>query len=153
METTIHVFVYGSLRKGCASDMKKKYPHIGYKGSLTIRGTLYELEGLPYPGVLLNNKEHIVSGEVYEIDETVLHYLDEYEGYNPHHREDSVYFRNEMTIFLNGVAEKCFLYEVNTNKCRLARIIESGDWKRFVEQNPLVTKRRANWPDNLKAAL
>ncbi|HKO43473.1 MAG TPA: gamma-glutamylcyclotransferase family protein [Pyrinomonadaceae bacterium] len=115
------VFVYGSLRRGNASEMSVRFPDATYVAEGKVRGRLYDLGA--YPGLLLDGSASMVKGEVYEVDDDTLHRLDEFEL-------NSDYSRKHVEVELGSERTECWIYvpgraaEVLTGY----EIIESGDW-------------------------
>jgi gamma-glutamylcyclotransferase (GGCT)/AIG2-like uncharacterized protein YtfP len=152
--TTMHthyLFVYGTLQRGCANDITQKHPGVRYLGEGTVGGSLYELEGLPYPGILLNGGGP-VAGEVYAVSEAVLNLLDAFEGFYPQQAGECFYFRKEADVLLNGALIRGFVYETNPQKFSLGGEIRPADWKAFIARNPSVTGRQETWPADLKGS-
>ncbi|MEI6949543.1 gamma-glutamylcyclotransferase [Paraflavisolibacter sp. H34] len=143
-----YLFVYGTLRKGCANDLCRKFPGALLLGEGTVQGSLFELEGLPYPGLLLDGAGP-VAGEVYAVDGETVHRLDEFEGFYPGRSADSYYFRREADVQLEGGTLRCFVYETNPRKLPLGGAIEPADWKRYLERHPAVARRTETWPEDL----
>ena len=61
------VFVYGTLRRGGAGAMSIRFPNSQFIADAKVSGSLYDLGA--YPGVLLNESNSLVIGEVYEVDD------------------------------------------------------------------------------------
>jgi len=75
-EEPVHVFVYGTLRRGGRADaMLHGCEHVGVR---TIRGTLYDVNGA-YPALVPDGGGE-VEGEVWRCPASLLKRLDEYEG-------------------------------------------------------------------------
>ena len=72
------VFVYGTLRRGGAGAMSIRFPHSKFIADAKVSGSLYDLGA--YPGLLLNESNSFVIGEVYEVDDEILHKLDDFEA-------------------------------------------------------------------------
>ena len=64
------VFVYGSLRRGSAHEMSIRFPNSKFIADAKVSGSLYDLGA--YPGLLLNDSNSLVIGEVYEVDDEIL---------------------------------------------------------------------------------
>ena len=113
------VFVYGSLRSGGDGAMPARFPDSKFVTDARVSGTLYDLG--PYPGLLLDDSNSPVHGEVYEVDDELLKELDEFEA-------SSNYVRKQAEILIGNEGRMCWTYEPNPAFYRLSEIIESGDW-------------------------
>lgn len=113
------IFIYGSLRRGSAGAMSVRFPDSKFINHARVSGSLYDLGS--YPGLLLNDSNSPVIGEVYEIDDELLGQLDEFEG-------SSHYMRKELDICLGAQTRKCWTYEPDPEFYSLSTLIPSGDW-------------------------
>ncbi len=64
------VFVYGTLRRGGARAMSIRFPNSKFIADAKVSGSLYDLGA--YPGLLVNESNSLVIGEVYEVDDEIL---------------------------------------------------------------------------------
>jgi gamma-glutamylcyclotransferase (GGCT)/AIG2-like uncharacterized protein YtfP len=64
------VFVYGTLRRGCARGMSIRFPGSEFIAEAKVHGSLYDLGA--YPGLVLNEPDSLVLGEVFEVDQETL---------------------------------------------------------------------------------
>jgi len=100
----MYIFVYGTLKKGfhnhdllenaefvCEATTKEKYPMVNTE------------EHFPY---LIDDKGigHLIQGEVYRIDETILAMLDILEGYPEH------YDRQQIQVISLGIELTATVY-------------------------------------------
>ena len=85
------VFVYGTLRRGSAGAMSIRFPNSKFIADAKVSGSLYDLGA--YPGLLSNESNSLVIGEVYEVDDELLIGLDEFEA-------SSNYLRKQVEVFL-----------------------------------------------------
>ncbi len=113
------IFVYGSLRSGGAGAMSARFPDAKFVADARVSGTLYDLG--PYPGLLVNDSNSAVIGEVYEVDDELLKALDEFEA-------TSNYLRKQVEISPGDESKMCWTYEPDPAFYRLREIIDSGDW-------------------------
>lgn len=120
------VFVYGTLRRGGAGAMSIRFPNSKFIADATVRGSLYDLGA--YPGLLLNEANSSVIGEVYEVDDETLKRLDEFEA-------SSNYRRKQVEISLGT----CWTYEPDPEFYSLRKLITSGDWLEYA-------KTKTDWP-------
>jgi len=116
------VFVYGSLRGGSARSMSIRFPEAKFIGDAKVSGSLYDLG--PYPGLLLNEANSLVVGEVYEVDDELLKQLDQFEA-------SSNYLRKQVEIRLGAQRRMCWTYEPDPNFYSLDTPIASGDWLEY----------------------
>lgn len=105
-ETEERLFVYGTLRPRAAPSGQPSLVH-RFVGTATVSGVLYDLGD--YPGAILNSHENItependprILGDVLFVTRSELHRLDQYEGYEPENREESLYFRKRVLARLD----------------------------------------------------
>ena len=114
------VFVYGSLRRGSARPMSIRFPNAKFIADAKVNGSLYDLG--PYPGLLLNESNSSVIGEVYEVDDEILNELDDFEA-------SSRYSRKQVEISLDNNRAMSWIYVPDNLELHSARtLIESGNW-------------------------
>src|SRR5918993_1794742 len=111
------VFVYGTLRRGGAGAMSVRFPASQFIADAKVGGSLYDLGA--YPGLLLNESNSLVVGEVYEVDDESLNKLDEFEA-------SSNYLRNQVEISLANHRRICWTYEPDPEFYSLRTLITSG---------------------------
>lgn len=124
------VFVYGTLRRGGAGSMSVKFPNSNFITDARVSGTLYDLGA--YPGVLLNESNSWVIGEVYEVDDETLNELDDFEA-------SSNYWRKQIEISPGNQSTSCWIYEPDPDFYRHRLLIKSGDWIEYA-------KTKTDWP-------
>jgi gamma-glutamylcyclotransferase (GGCT)/AIG2-like uncharacterized protein YtfP len=124
------VFVYGTLRRGGARAMSVRFPNSEFIADAKVSGSLYDLGA--YPGLLVNESNSLVVGEVYEVDDEILNRLDHFEA-------SSNYRRKRVEISLGSHSRMCWLYEPNPEFCSPRRLITSGDWIEYA-------KTKTDWP-------
>jgi gamma-glutamylcyclotransferase (GGCT)/AIG2-like uncharacterized protein YtfP len=124
------IFVYGSLRRGCAGAMSIRFPDSKFIAEAKVSGSLYDLGA--YPGLLLNESNSPVTGEVYEIDDELLMKLDEFEA-------STNYCRRQVEISLGTDKKVCWTYEPDPEFYSLRTLIPSGDWIEYA-------RTKADWP-------
>jgi gamma-glutamylcyclotransferase (GGCT)/AIG2-like uncharacterized protein YtfP len=113
------VFIYGSLRSGGPGAMSIRFPKSQFVADAQVSGCLYDLG--PYPGLILNESNSLITGEVYEVDDQTLKELDEFET-------SSNYLRKQVPISLGADRKICWTYEPNPEFYSLHTLITSGDW-------------------------
>jgi gamma-glutamylcyclotransferase (GGCT)/AIG2-like uncharacterized protein YtfP len=116
------VFVYGTLRRGGAGAMSIKFPDAKFIAGAKVSGSLYDLGD--YPGLLLDETNSPVAGEVYEVVEEVLNKLDDFEA-------SSHYLRKLVEIPLGAHSKLCWVYEPDPEFYSLHTLITSGDWMEY----------------------
>jgi gamma-glutamylcyclotransferase (GGCT)/AIG2-like uncharacterized protein YtfP len=124
------VFVYGTLRRGGAGAMSIRFPNSKFIADAKVSGSLYDLGA--YPGLLLNESNSLVTGEVYEVDDEILHKLDDFEA-------ASNYWRKQVEISLGTNRRPCWTYEPNREVYFPRTLIPSGDWIEYA-------KTKTDWP-------
>ena len=118
------IFIYGSLRRGSAGAMSIRFPDAKFIGDAKVSGSLYDLGA--YPGLLINDSESLVTGEVYEIDDETLNKLDGFEA-------SSHYLRKQAEVLLEGERTMCWTYEPDPDFYSLRELITSGDWIEYAK--------------------
>ena len=124
------VFVYGTLRRGGAGAMSVRFPNSKFIADAKVSGSLYDLGA--YPGLLLNESNSLVIGEVYEVDDETLTKLDDFEA-------SSNYLRKQVEISLGTQRKVCWTYEPDPEFYSLRTLITSGDWTEYA-------KTKTDWP-------
>ena len=118
------VFVYGTLRRGGARAMTIRFPNSKFIADARVIGSLYDLGA--YPGLLLNESNSLVLGEVYEVDDEILNELDDFEA-------SSYYLRKQVEISLGTHRRMCWIYEPDPEFYSLRTLITSGDWIEYAK--------------------
>ena len=124
------VFVYGTLRRGNAGAMSTRFPRSTFIADAKVNGTLYDLGA--YPGLLLDDSDSLVVGEVYEVDDETLNELDQFEA-------SSNYSRKQAEVSLATHKTKCWIYEPDPEFYSLLNQIPSGDWIEYARKKPAGT--------------
>src|SRR6267143_82706 len=126
------VFVYGTLRRGGARAMSTLFPNSKFIADAKVSGSLYDLGA--YPGLLINESNSLVTGEVYEVDDEILNQLDDIEA-------SSYYRRTQVEISLGANRKASWIYEPNPDAYSLRTLIRSGDWIEYA-------KTKTDWPED-----
>jgi gamma-glutamylcyclotransferase (GGCT)/AIG2-like uncharacterized protein YtfP len=124
------VFVYGTLRRGSVGAISIRFPNSQFVADARVSGSLYDLGA--YPGLLLNESNSWVIGEVYEVDDQTLNKLDDFEA-------ASNYRRKQVEISFDTGRRTCWTYEPNPELCSRRTLIRSGDWIEYA-------KTKTDWP-------
>lgn len=104
--------------------MNQRFPSTKFVGAVKVNGSLYDLG--PYPGMLLNEADTAVTGEVYEVDDETLHKLDEFET-------SSNYCRKALELFIGAGRKPGWTYEPSPEFYDLSKLIPSGDWLAYLK--------------------
>ena len=139
----IHVFVYGTLRRGEQRDINLLKPAPHWLGRASVAGVLYDLGD--YPGLRLDTSptaQRRVEGEVYEISHELERLLDEIEEVSA--QPAAEYVRRHVTVQLAQQAQtqsdapttglNCLVYEVAHDRIVRCPVISSGDWVSYRQQ-------------------
>ncbi len=136
MDEPLHIFVYGTLRRGGRADMHGLLARgAELVGAGTCAGRLFLVED--YPGVVgSEDVRDVVHGEVYrlaadpEARSALLRGLDRYEGYEPAVPDASLFVRVADDVTLDsGETVRAWVYHYNRPTIGLERI-DSGDFFR-----------------------
>ena len=134
------VFVYGTLRRGGEGAMSIRFPNSKFIADAKVSGSLYDLG--PYPGLLLDESNSLVIGEVYEVDDEILNKLDHFEA-------SSDYWRKQVEISLGTHRRMCWTYEPNPEFYSHRTLITSGDWIEYA--NTKTDWPGDAWPDETQS--
>lgn len=88
---THHLFVYGTLQRGYGNH--RLLEGADYLGKAESYGQQYVMWGTGFPFLAENNRGHGVRGEVYKIDDFMLHECDRLEGHPDWYRREKRSFR------------------------------------------------------------
>jgi gamma-glutamylcyclotransferase (GGCT)/AIG2-like uncharacterized protein YtfP len=99
--------------------MSARFPNSKFISEAKVRGSLYDLGA--YPGLVSNNSNSLVIGEVYEVDDQLLEQLDEFEA-------TSNYLRKQIEISVGNQTMTGWVYEPNPEYYSPRTLITSGDW-------------------------
>jgi gamma-glutamylcyclotransferase (GGCT)/AIG2-like uncharacterized protein YtfP len=124
------VFVYGTLRRGGMRAMPIIFPDSTFIDNAKVHGRLYDLGA--YPGLLLDESNSLVVGEVYEVDDEILNKLDDIEA-------ESHYWRKQVELPFGDRRKICWVYVFNPEFYSRLILIESGDWIEYA-------KTKTDWP-------
>jgi gamma-glutamylcyclotransferase (GGCT)/AIG2-like uncharacterized protein YtfP len=124
------VFVYGTLRSGGVGAMSNRFPVAKFIADAEVSGSLYDLGA--YPGLLLNESNSVVVGEVYEVNDEILNRLDDFEA-------SSHYLRKQVEVSVGTHREVCWTYEPDPEFYSLRTLITSGDWIEYA-------RTKTDWP-------
>lgn len=130
------IFVYGTLRKGTATDMHNVFArHSEYFSEGYMQGRLYDVNG--YPGAIESNDAgERVYGELHKIisSDQVLPLLDEHEECTDKFPVPHEYIRKKLSIKLvNGDELTAWVYVFNHAISGLIRI-NSGDYANHIDK-------------------
>ncbi len=111
--------------------MSVRFPDSKFIAEAKANGSLYDLG--PYPGLLLDGSNSLVTGEVYEVDDELLSELDEFEA-------SSNYVRKQAEISMRNDSRTCWTYEPDPESYPDRKSITSGDWIEYA-------KTKTDWPE------
>ncbi|OHD53385.1 MAG: hypothetical protein A2Y33_05600 [Spirochaetes bacterium GWF1_51_8] len=124
------LFVYGSLMKHAPNHyviaQQAKFVAQG-----TIRAVLYDL-GIGFPGAIEDKNAEGVYGEVYELPDSELEGLDQFEGCDPVDKANSLYYRKitEVTTFKKETLKAWVYFLVPSRlKTFTSEKITGGRWQ------------------------
>ncbi|MCA0988709.1 gamma-glutamylcyclotransferase family protein [Guptibacillus algicola] len=117
------VFVYGTLRKGESNHHVIEGATLLEEYSWTS-GALYDT-GAGYPA-MFGSSEHVVYGEIYEVDDTYLSRIDVLEGFQEG-RSANLYDRVIQTVHSKEKTYDAITYIMKTRSSSFGQI-DSGDW-------------------------
>ena len=104
--------------------MSIRFPSSRFVADAKVSGSLYDLGA--YPGLLLNDSNSLVIGELYEVDDEILSKLDDIEA-------SSHYWRKQVKISLGTRSGKCWIYAPNPEAFSRRTLITSGDWVEYAK--------------------
>jgi gamma-glutamylcyclotransferase (GGCT)/AIG2-like uncharacterized protein YtfP len=110
-----YLFSYGTLQpRHAPAEIASTVSRLRRVGRGSVRGRLYDLG--EYPGAVLSRNAPLVIGQVFELpnDPEVLTRLDEYEGFDPHRPQSSLFVRKRCLVQLDsGKKLFCWMYAYN----------------------------------------
>lgn len=126
------IFTYGTLQRGLSNSFYIEDSSIKNIKKGTVKGTLYEVQGVTYPAVLFNSDKE-VEGELYEIHpnelDKVMKSCDTLEGH------PTLYIRKIVKVTdEDGKVHIAYAYEFNMLES-LGPEIESGSYRKWIEEN------------------
>ena len=110
--------------------MSIRFPNSKFIVDAKVSGSLYDLGA--YPGLILEQSNSLVRGEVYEIDDGILNQLDDFEA-------SSNYRRKQVEVSVGSDRRMCWTYEPEPAFYSLRTLITSGDWIEYA-------KTKTDWP-------
>lgn len=122
-EFPLHVFVYGTLRRGGTNDINRLSPPPQFKGVSRVEGRLFSLGD--YPGIQLGAGGMVV-GEVYAIASELEAVLDEIEGIAP--TPDGQYEKASIPVAVGSQSLSCLIYVATVETLARGVPMVSGDW-------------------------
>jgi len=114
-----NVFVYGTLRAGYNNHFYLETSKWIDYAQTSDKYSLFE-SGIPfvYKGFSLTT----ITGEMYEVSDDVLHWLDMLEGHPSHYKREEV----DVKLTFTGKTEKAWLYFYPE---AVGNLVESGDYE------------------------
>lgn len=126
-----YLFVYGTLRSGARGPAQERLMRgLRLVGRASIPGRVYDTGPYPVGTPPVNDADRIV-GELYAMDadaDALLAALDEYEGIDAAHPDDSLFMRLAVDAMRDdGTRTPTWVYLFNGSTDGLPRV-PSGDW-------------------------
>lgn len=123
------IFTYGTLLTGMVNAYILEKDTIKSNLKATIAGELFMVKGASYPALLLDNKDTLVKGEVYEIKDE---FLDEVIALCDHLEGHPSYYKRkiEKVTLADGTECEAYVYEFMIYQY-LGEKIENGDYKSY----------------------
>ncbi|MGI0012505.1 MAG: gamma-glutamylcyclotransferase family protein [Nitrososphaera sp.] len=112
------IFVYGSLKKGFGNHGLLAISNSKFLGSAKTHPIFTMVDFGTFPGCLING-ETAIHGEVYEITDEVLAWLDKLEGH------PNFYRRVEISSTLGPV----WMYVLSRTDFSITPIVKNGIWE------------------------
>ncbi len=122
-EFSMHVFVYGTLRRGGANDINRLEPPPLWVGVSQVPGRLFSLGD--FPAIELG-RWGIVVGEVYAISPALEEVLDRIEGIAP--SPDGQYQKDWISVAMGPQSLTCLIYVATPETLAHATPMGTGDW-------------------------
>lgn len=116
----ITIFVYGTLQRGGSNDINRFDPAPEWVGHGCLRGRLFDLGHCP--AFILDEKGHLVWGEIYRIVKDHFTALDRWESQCGDFRLKCV-----EVMTKNGVVP-CFIYESGASQVGRCSEVKTGRW-------------------------
>jgi gamma-glutamylcyclotransferase (GGCT)/AIG2-like uncharacterized protein YtfP len=137
METTYHLFVYGSLRSGFRNPA---YQYIAdyfeLVGEAVVRGKFFD-KG-EYPVAIAADDDSFITGELYlaknkEAFDWAIAQLDDYEGLNVEPGEKPWYTRQAVEVYIDKQPITSWIYWYNDSVVGMEEII-TGDIMKYLQE-------------------
>jgi gamma-glutamylcyclotransferase (GGCT)/AIG2-like uncharacterized protein YtfP len=135
------LFVYGSFCEGMVH-FEKLRPFADQVEAASVVGSVYRMPvGFP---VYLKGGQQQIQGRLLRLSkpELAFNLLDEFHGVSQLDPASGIFERVEVDVQLVGATERAFIYSILPARLpRTAKLIESGDWKKSLEENPALPTR------------
>ena len=128
-----YLFVYGTLRPSFENPFARHLrQHSHYVGESAFPGLLFDLGN--YPGAIYQpDSQQKVIGSIYHIEQhkqSLLTYLDEYEGIGNGFPQPAEYIRALVPVSVNQISITSWVYLYNLPLVTM-RVISSGDYSQY----------------------
>lgn len=131
MQTSIYVFVYGTLRRGEINDLARAAERAGlpaprHAGPARVAGRLVDFGD--WPGLLpgASTRARAILGELYQVTPDLLALMDQIEEYTPH--APCCFVRADTLAVTPEGAIACQYYPIDPAFVGRARDIDADDW-------------------------
>lgn len=135
------LFVYGSFSEGMVH-YNRLLPYLVETRSVSASGSVYRLPvGFP---VFLNQGMHEVLGLLVRVSkpEVLFPLLDEFHGVSAISPDEGLFTRVEIEVKCGGAREAAWVYALLPSRLpKTAKLIEGGDWKKSLDENPALPMR------------
>lgn len=137
MESTYHLFVYGSLRSGFRNPAYQYIAdYFSLVGEAVVQGKFYD-KG-EYPVAISTNEDSFITGELYlaknkEAFEWAIAQLDDYEGLNVEPGETPWYKREQVKVYIDKQPFHSWIYWYNGDVTGMEEII-TGDIMKYLQE-------------------
>ncbi len=137
METTYHLFVYGSLRSGFRNPAYQYIAdYFSLVGEAVVRGKFFD-KG-EYPVAIAATGDSFITGELYlaknkEAFDWAIAQLDDYEGLNVEPGEKPWYTRQAVEVFIDKQPIVSWIYWYNDSVEGMEEII-TGDIMKYLQE-------------------
>ncbi len=135
------LFVYGSFCEGMVH-FEKLRAFADQVEAASVVGSVYRMP-VGFPVYLQGGQQH-VPGRLLRLSkpELAFNLLDEFHGVSQLDPAAGIFERVEVIVQLVGAMERAFIYSILPSRLpRTAKLIESGDWKKSLEENPALPTR------------
>lgn len=131
------LFTYGSLRKKSGHPMRQMLSkNAEWMGEAEFQGKLYMVEDFP-GAIRSSDPDDILKGDLFRLNQpsVLLKKLDHYEGFDPDHREQSLFVREKEHVKMlpDRKPIRAWIYFYNKSVSHL-RQIESGDYLDYIRK-------------------
>lgn len=153
--TATRFFVYGSFCEGMIH-FTKIQNFVETSIFARVKATAYRLKS-GFPAIVKGGSD-LIPGQLMDIKgtEVLLSLMDEFFGFNSMNPDESLYFRQRVEVYPEGISDSvsAWIYFLNPLKLPVnAMVIPGGDWLRSIEEQPTLisklTEKQRNYIQRL----